>query len=623
MSSSSGGGLGRTPSSFARCAGSSFVTTRSSDADDAISCPRCALSCADGWRELRRGGGGSDTNPSAARTGVSGAGERGGEVVGIGARARNAGSFRCVVMGSPIAVGGITGGVSMLGGGRRILGGSGESGDSEGMSGSAVCGGEVGGEESMRSLRLMDERLVVDAEGSGVGDGGVGGSGPLGGGNGGLTRVGEAGMGYRAVLAWPLLLPMLELLRCPDDETDRRPGSSMEAREARPEEGCEKFTFCPRNANDSRKVDFDGGADEAGRAEGLDGVECSSPGVGGSAPSGTGRGGGGIDARCAERGRGPCEKSEIPPSPVARDCDVSTVLQLCTDPPDSRFGLSGRDGVSGLRELEPTEDERLGEPSAAYGWRAIRVLRDCGEDGGVAGGGPYGGLRRYGWLALFDHRRFRASSGEDDAVCSFDAKDDIEDHDARPRLSFGRPETGDAGIGGLELSRPVPVLVFFRFTPRLSAVLPFACAYAIGAPSVELETAMELTVPARLRGGGWRDCEPMSELTRPGTMKLPSRSRGAPTYSPPRVCPGRAVSGSGSSFSTRCRSLSGRIFRSSRWSAGVATRGVGGTDSEGDIGRSLEKLPLRSMLSRLEPARAKDSLSMFMFMLWFAYCSSS
>ena len=85
-------------------AASSFVTTRSTDADDAISWPRLGLSCEDGWRELRRGGGGSDTNPSAASTGVSGAGERGGEVVGIGARARNAGSFRCVVMGSPMGV---------------------------------------------------------------------------------------------------------------------------------------------------------------------------------------------------------------------------------------------------------------------------------------------------------------------------------------------------------------------------------------------------------------------------------------------------------------------------------------------------------------------------------------
>lgn len=74
--------------------------------------------------------------------------------------------------------------------------------------------------------------------------------------------------------------------------------------------------------------------------------------------------------------------------------------------------------------------------------------------------------------------------------------DETEDHDARARRSLGRADAGDAVNDGLGLSK------FGFFTPKLSAVLPLPCEYVIWPESAEVETAMELTVPARLRGGG-------------------------------------------------------------------------------------------------------------------------
>ena len=90
----------------------------------------------------------------------------------------------------------------------------------------------------------------------------------------------------------------------------------------------------------------------------------------------------------------------------------------------------------------------------------------------------------------------------------------------RPRRSLSRGDPGDAG----EVDSCGLVLSSVAFlTPRLSAVLTFSCEYARWPDSadVAVDTASELTVPARLRGGGCSDCDaidPMSELILPGTM---------------------------------------------------------------------------------------------------------
>lgn len=175
----------------------------------------------------------------------------------------------------------------------------------------------------------------------------------------------------------------------------------------------------------------------------------------------------------------------------------------------------------------------------------------------MAGGGPYGGLNRYGWLLRLDHLRVLASSGEDGG-CSFDAHEDTEDHDARARRSLGRVDDGDDDNCGLGARR----LGFLM--PRLSAVLPFACEYVYAAASVvAVDTVSELTVPARFRGGGCRDCEPISELTLPGTMICPSRSLGSPTFKPSPFVARDSAGSTMPSFSTKWRSLSGKIFLSS------------------------------------------------------------
>lgn len=105
--------------------------------------------------------------------------------------------------------------------------------------GGADCGGELGGEPSIFKFRrrLSDVRgeRVGWAVPPSVGDGGVGGKGPLGGGKGDFVfvRVGEAGIGYKVLLLVPLVLPWLELRRC-IEALGRRPLSSV--REGRPTE---------------------------------------------------------------------------------------------------------------------------------------------------------------------------------------------------------------------------------------------------------------------------------------------------------------------------------------------------------------------------------------------------
>ena len=250
----------------------------------------------------------------------------------------------------------------------------------------------------MRNLRLMDERDDFPADGlseGGMRDEGVGGKGPSGGGKGDLIRVGEAGIEYSAV---PLLfvLPWLELLRCVEKEC-RLDGCSS-GRGGRLEVGgCigGGMVRVLERIMDSRKDLLPGALCEA-RIGGVGGAEWFSPGVGGSATLGAGRGGGGIDARWDDLGLGPCENIDMAPMPVARDCVVLTVLKLCTDPADARLDESWRGCVSGL--CDPADDVRLSGSPAAYGCLdgGVRVLRPCGDEGGVAGGGPYGGLNLYG-----------------------------------------------------------------------------------------------------------------------------------------------------------------------------------------------------------------------------------
>lgn len=130
-------------------------------------------------------------------------GVRGGGVEGAEAIAKKSGSFWSVVIGSPIGVGGTA--CSRING----EGSKRNAGDEQAMSGSApgsvLRGGDVGGELSMRNLRLIDDRGDFVAGKLSEGGEGVGGKGPSGGGKGDLIREGDAGIGYSAVP--PLLLP--------------------------------------------------------------------------------------------------------------------------------------------------------------------------------------------------------------------------------------------------------------------------------------------------------------------------------------------------------------------------------------------------------------------------------
>ena len=107
------------------------------------------------------------------------------------------------------------------------------------------------------------------------------------------------------------------------------------------------------------------------------------------------------------------------------------------------------------------------------------------------------------------------SSG-DEGVWSLEPYVDTEDHDVRPLRSFSLVEVAEfgeyvAGMGGLGANK------FGFCTPKLSAVLRFACVYVYDSDSEgdEMDRAMVLTVPARFLGGGWSDGEFMpSELTR-------------------------------------------------------------------------------------------------------------
>ena len=134
-------------------------------------------------------------------------------------------------------------------------------------------------------------------------------------------------------------------------------------------------------------------------------------------------------------------------------------------------------------------------------------------------------------------------------------------------------------------------------TPRLSAVLLFACVYVYASVSIgdDAESAMLLTVPARFRGGGCNDGEfdDPSVLNLKGTLSLVS-SRDPLT----ELCrrPGMSFGGVGLCVaSIRCRSLSGRILRSggiecvSVEIAGVLVRGVSvpRATAAGDMGRSI------------------------------------
>ena len=119
-----------------------------------------------------------------------------------------------------------------------------------------------------------------------------------------------------------------------------------------------------------------------------------------------------------------------------------TVLSLRCDEPDARFEKLWKPDMMlcGLRE-ERWEDDRLGGLSAAYGcrcWIDERPGDELGRgeevDGGVAGGGPLGGVSRFGSTPCRDQRFV---SKDVRGGCSFDP-DPIDDADDQDDL--GRPD---------------------------------------------------------------------------------------------------------------------------------------------------------------------------------------
>lgn len=97
-----------------------------------------------------------------------------------------------------------------------------------------------------------------------------------------------------------------------------------------------------RSEKDSRKDVLVGGAEFGvfGRVENAASSTEAGGGVGGSAESGAGRCGGGIDVRCDDRGR--CPRKLLPPPLiefpfVAREWLVLALLTLRADELDARF----------------------------------------------------------------------------------------------------------------------------------------------------------------------------------------------------------------------------------------------------------------------------------------------
>ena len=120
-----------------------------------------------------------------------------------------------------------------------------------------------------------------------------------------------------------------------------------------------------------------------------------------------------------------------------------TVLSLLVEDTDCRFEKLCRPEMMlcGLCE-ERREDDRLGEVSAAYGCRGgdDSLLGDVlgngvDDDGGVAGGGPLGGVSRFGITPCLDQRF--ASSDVRGGDCSVEPRpmEDTDDHDDRGRPS--------------------------------------------------------------------------------------------------------------------------------------------------------------------------------------------
>lgn len=151
--------------------------------------------------------------------------------------------------------------------------------------------------------------------------------------------------------------------------------------------------------------------------------------MGGRAILGTGRCGGGTDTLCVDLGRtwvGGGGGPSVPPRKLlpARLCVVLTVLSLRADELEARFEKFWKVDMMlcGLC-AERCDGERLGELSAAYGWRCCwsddrpgepgeDVGSGAGADGGVAGGGPLGGVNRFGSTPWRDQRLYPKSNDE-------------------------------------------------------------------------------------------------------------------------------------------------------------------------------------------------------------------
>ena len=206
---------------------------------------------------------------------------------------------------------------------------------------------------------------------------------------------------------------------------------------------------------------------------------------------------------------------------VARLCVVLTVLSLLAEEVDARFEKLCRPDMMlcGLRE-ERWDDDRLGGLSAAYGcrcWIDERPGDELGSgaevDGGVAGGGPLGGVSRFGSTPCRDQRFV---SKDVRGGCSFDP-DPIDDADDQDDL--GRPDEeptpltlrvgvveGDTGEGdddeaaGIADKNALPLCL----TPSVSAVLALLWLKdsPLRSPLLLDDGGVPIAVYARRRGAG-------------------------------------------------------------------------------------------------------------------------